>query len=193
MGGHRTKMTAPGNRLPLADRLLVSAALLMVTLLAWAALVRPRPAMGEMEMAPGPLSFVVMWAVMMTAMMLPSELPAILLFTAVSSSRSRPGYLPVSSALFAAGYLGLWTLSGAGVLLLEQLAGPFLSAWHGQLAGATLLAAGVFQLTGLKSHCLRHCRTPLHFFIKTSLGDSPMNGGEEKRQGDSLAIVVQMY
>jgi hypothetical protein len=30
-------------------------------------------------------------------------------------------------------------------------------------------------------------------FIKTSLGDSPMHGGEEKRQGDSLAIVVQMY
>jgi hypothetical protein len=31
------------------------------------------------------------------------------------------------------------------------------------------------------------------FFIKTSLGDSPSHGGEEKRQGDSLAIVVQMY
>jgi 2-dehydro-3-deoxyphosphogluconate aldolase / (4S)-4-hydroxy-2-oxoglutarate aldolase len=30
-------------------------------------------------------------------------------------------------------------------------------------------------------------------FIRTSLGDSPIHEGEEKRQGDSLATVAQMY
>jgi predicted metal-binding membrane protein len=39
-------------------------------------------------------------------------------------------------------------------------------AWAGRLAGVVLLAAAVWQLTPLKSLCLRHCRSPLSFFLR---------------------------
>jgi predicted metal-binding membrane protein len=34
-----------------------------------------------------------------------------------------------------------------------------------RLVGVTLLATAVFQLTPLKAVCLRHCRSPLTFFM----------------------------
>jgi predicted metal-binding membrane protein len=37
--------------------------------------------------------------------------------------------------------------------------------WAGRFAGAVAFAAGVYQLTPLKSMCLRHCRSPLSFFL----------------------------
>ena len=33
------------------------------------------------------------------------------------------------------------------------------------VAGAVIAAAGLYQLTPLKSVCLRHCRSPLHFVL----------------------------
>lgn len=39
-------------------------------------------------------------------------------------------------------------------------------AWTGWLAGLVLLAAAIWQLTPLKSLCLRHCRSPLSFFMR---------------------------
>jgi len=43
--------------------------------------------------------------------------------------------------------------------------------WVARLAGATLLAAAAYQLTPVKAMCLRHCRSPLSFFLarRTSL------------------------
>jgi predicted metal-binding membrane protein len=145
----------------------VSAGLVLVTVLAWAASLQPGAGMMEVETTwPGRLSFIMMWTVMMTAMMLPAEFPAVLLFATVSSSRSRFGFRPVSTAVFATGYLGLWALTGAGVALLDGFMGAFLTPWNLQLTGGALLAAGVYQLTRWKFRCLHHCRTPLHFFME---------------------------
>jgi predicted metal-binding membrane protein len=40
------------------------------------------------------------------------------------------------------------------------------SPWAGRVAGGVALAAGLYQLTPLKSVCLRHCRSPLSFFLR---------------------------
>jgi predicted metal-binding membrane protein len=37
--------------------------------------------------------------------------------------------------------------------------------WAGRFAGAVAVAAGLYQLTPLKAICLRHCRSPLSFFM----------------------------
>src|SRR6476646_10463485 len=34
------------------------------------------------------------------------------------------------------------------------------------VAGGALAVAGLYQLTPLKSACLRHCRSPLHFLLR---------------------------
>jgi predicted metal-binding membrane protein len=38
--------------------------------------------------------------------------------------------------------------------------------WAGRLAGVVLVVAAVWQVTPLKSVCLRHCRSPLSFFLR---------------------------
>lgn len=38
--------------------------------------------------------------------------------------------------------------------------------WVGLLAGGSLIAAGLWQLTPMKAACLRHCRSPIGFFLR---------------------------
>jgi len=38
--------------------------------------------------------------------------------------------------------------------------------WVARLAGACFVAAGVWQLSPLKQLCLRHCRSPMSFFLR---------------------------
>jgi predicted metal-binding membrane protein len=97
---------------------------------------------------------------MMAAMMFPSVAPTVALYSRMSRSR----LLPVA---FTAGYLATW----AGVGLVAFVVGVAVTqaagrdvAW-GQagrpIAGATLLAAAVYELTPLKNVCLGKCRSPL--------------------------------
>jgi predicted metal-binding membrane protein len=109
-----------------------------------------------------------MWAVMMVAMMLPSAAPAILLFAALARSR-RTAALPRAGA-FAAGYLLVWTAFGAVATLAHlglretALLSPALRSRSALLAAALLIAAGIHQVTPVKTACLRHCRAPAQFF-----------------------------
>ena len=81
---------------------------------------------------------------MMTAMMLPSAVPAI-------RRRARDGVGVLAAPLFAGGYLGVWALAGLALWLMYQPPGPAAS-------GALLVAAGVYELTPLKRRCRRRCR-----------------------------------
>jgi predicted metal-binding membrane protein len=70
------------------------------------------------------------------------------------------------------GYLLAWTLYGlvayAAYRAIRAEAPSFL-AWNEQgpwVAGGALAVAGLYQLTPLKSACLRHCRSPLHFLLR---------------------------
>lgn len=108
--------------------------------------------------------FLLAWALMMAAMMLPAVTPVVRLYQrAAAAGRVAPiGY-------FVAAYLVVWALSGLPAYLLWQvLAMPLMDGegWALRLAGGTLLVAGAYQLTPLKRACLRHCRSPMSYFMR---------------------------
>ena len=148
----------------------VVAALAAATLLAWIVSI---DAMRGMDAGPGTDLgafgwFLGVWVSMMAAMMLPSATPIALLV-----ARLRDG---VAACLFVAGYLVSWTLYGLaayGAYRALRVAAPSFVAWdaHGPwVAGAALAAAGLYQLTPLKTSCLRHCRSPLGYLLRARGG-----------------------
>jgi predicted metal-binding membrane protein len=112
--------------------------------------------------------FLLMWQAMMIAMMLPSSWPMLELYrrTAVSSGERFPGLTTVAAG---AAYFGVWLAFGVAVFAagFGLSAGAMRSAPVSRamplLAGASLVLAGVFQLTPWKQACLLHCRSPLLF------------------------------
>jgi predicted metal-binding membrane protein len=112
-----------------------------------------------------------MWAAMMIAMMLPSAAPAILLFAALMRTRASAPAI-ASTAVFAAGYVLVWTLFSVVATVADvalqraALTSPAMRSTSGVLAGVLLVSAGVYQLTPLKNACLRHCRSPIQFFTR---------------------------
>ena len=86
--------SASGSELPARERLLLLAALGVLTALAWAYLLHHGSAMSSMEMhARDGLDFgmiFAMWIVMMLAMMLPSVAPTVLVHAAVSQRLAHP-------------------------------------------------------------------------------------------------------
>jgi predicted metal-binding membrane protein len=112
-----------------------------------------------------------MWWVMMVAMMLPGAVPMLLLFARVNrkDKAAGPPLLPVAS--FAAGYLLAWGGFSALATALQwsldsaRMLSPMLATTSRWLGAGILIAAGAWQLTPLKSVCLRHCRAPLGFLL----------------------------
>lgn len=155
-----------------SDRLLASALLLLAVLGWWWSVVSSRD-MGagmaaEMDMAGAAAmslgAFLVAWVAMMAAMMLPAVLPVVRLY-ARASAKGTVAPVPV----FLAGYAVVWSALGAPVFLVwrwldEPLANGSVTA--GRVAGAVLVTAGAYQFSPLKSVCLRHCRSPLSFFME---------------------------
>ncbi len=149
--------------------------LLAAAVLAW---ILTRQRMLGMDAGPGtdPGSFgfyVVSWVVMMSAMMFPSIAPMVLTFAFVQRRRRERGAIDciVSSWLFVAGYLIIWTGLGlfayAAFVGIRSLSIPALSWQRGgaYLAGGVLVAAAAYQLTPAKDACLRRCRGPLDFVM----------------------------
>jgi predicted metal-binding membrane protein len=112
-----------------------------------------------------------MWVVMMAAMMLPSIMPMVLGFAALSRQR-RAQRLPYArTGVFVLGYLAVWsgfsllaTLAQWG-LLEARLVTPMMVSAAPWLAGALLVIAGVFQFTPLKHACLSRCASPFGFLL----------------------------
>ena len=112
-----------------------------------------------------------MWAAMMTAMMVPTAAPVILVFARVNRSKRSQGQPFVSTGVFLSGYLAVWvgfalfaTLSQWGLhqaTIMSSMMGNVTPA----LGGTLLIAAGVFQWTPLKYVCVNHCRTPMGFIM----------------------------
>jgi predicted metal-binding membrane protein len=128
--------------------LVVGAGLLLVSVAAWAALL----AMGD-EMPMGAGLWIGAWTVMMAAMMLPSTSPLVLLYARQSTA--------TSSALLTAGYVGVW----AGVGLAAYGVDMRLPDPSNGAVGAVLVGAGLYQLTPLKTACLKRCRNPADFLV----------------------------
>ncbi|WP_207538877.1 DUF2182 domain-containing protein [Sabulicella rubraurantiaca] len=164
------------------DRGIAAAALATVILLAWGYLIlmagmpmEMAPIAGATSM-PAPWSvgqaamMLLMWALMMLAMMLPSAAPMILLYGAISR-RQHPedGSVGGRIFVFALGYLVVW-LGFALVATATQwgleramLLSPAMATGSTVLASVIFVAAGAYQFTTLKQACLRHCRSPLEF------------------------------
>jgi predicted metal-binding membrane protein len=111
------------------------------------------------------LAFVVGWAIMMTAMMLPSALPMIALYGAMrrGAAGAAGGGVPV--AMFTLVYLVVWAATGVPVYLAHTLLMALAEPAFAYVIAVILLAAGAFQLSPLKQACLRACRSPLGFLL----------------------------
>ena len=114
------------------------------------------------------LAFIAVWAIMMVAMMLPSTLPMLLLYRRVIVFRG--GRAPGAKMFLAgAGYFAVWTLFGAAAYFAGTAVtrAAMISARISHLiplaTGTALVVAAAYQLTPVKSTCLRHCRDPLSF------------------------------
>ena len=177
------------------DRVIVVAALLAITLLAWADLVwlANDMAMGGMDMTgvrmiPAGRGWMMptdtpwrtfefgyvflMWAVMMIGMMAPSVAPMVLLYARVGRHAVTQGKPFAASAWFAAGYLVAWSAfslaATAGQWALERatLLTPAMASANHALGGILLIAAGLYQWTPLKDACLSSCQSPLTFIMR---------------------------
>jgi len=116
--------------------------------------------------APSLTALLVMWWLMMAAMMLPSAVPAILLYARVRE-RNRSANGVARTWVFVAGYLAAWLLfSLAAATAQRLLAGPSMMIGNRTGEAAVLVAAGLYQLSPLKSACLRQCRSPVQFLTR---------------------------
>ncbi|MGM0585251.1 MAG: DUF2182 domain-containing protein [Pseudomonadota bacterium] len=124
--------------------------------------------MAPVDWTPGYAALVfLMWWVMMTAMMLPSAAPVILLHAALLRRSEGEARVAARSAVFAGGYLAAWAgfslaaASAQWALELRGLVSPSMMAATAQgLSGLLLLAAGIWQVTPMKDACLSVCRSP---------------------------------
>ena len=112
-----------------------------------------------------------MWAVMMTAMMLPSAAPLILLYAGALRTRGDAGAARKTYAI-AAGYVLVWSLFSVAMTVLQRalstmlVLNPMMEAATPAAAAVLLAVAGVYQLTPLKRACLRICRSPLSYLLQ---------------------------
>lgn len=174
------------------ESLIIIGALVLLSILAWVITVHQMGSMGlgmlthSMTMGQ-PFSpshaglYIVFWGVMMVAMMFPSVAPMVVLFSTIARRKqeqheqtdpSRPFRPSPSVWIFVAGYSLLWTLTGgiayAGDLAMQSLphAFPILRTYGTVIGGATLMSAGLYQLTPLKYLCLTQCRSPFGFLVQ---------------------------
>jgi predicted metal-binding membrane protein len=153
---------------------LPASVLLLVAAAAWVALAGVAHRMGVM---PGTMglafgAFVAVWALMMTAMMLPTTAPFAALYT-----RTLTDHRPRRIAELACGYLLVWTAAALPAYALARLAGSLVGSRPGAakaLAAIIFGACGVYQLTPIKDRCLARCRSPLGFVFKYGSYHGPL-------------------
>jgi predicted metal-binding membrane protein len=112
-----------------------------------------------------------MWAVMMTAMMLPSASPFILLYAGALRTRGDARVGRKTYAM-AAGYVLVWVLFSVAATVLQRVLSsvlvltPMMEPSTPEAAAVLLAIAGLYQLTPLKGACLRVCRSPLSYLLQ---------------------------
>jgi predicted metal-binding membrane protein len=187
------------------DRLIVAAALALMTGLAWAYVwwLAADMDMGGMDMSgfrmiPAGRGWMMpttapwtamevglvfaMWAVMMIGMMMPSAAPMILIYARIGREAARTGKSLPASAYFAAGYLMAWigfALAATVAQWALERSALLTATMEGAsdiVSGAVLIAAGLYQWTPLKDMCLRQCQAPW-LFIQRYGGFRPDIGG----------------
>ena len=134
---------------------LLTVAFLVLAGAAWVATIARFSSMDDMTMGLGAFdAFVVSWAIMMAAMMLPSALPFV--FEFAQHAERRRGW-QLATALLGVTYLGVWLAFGLVCFALYNAVGM---PWPNQalIGGAALVSAGLYALTPLKRQTEAWCR-----------------------------------
>ena len=112
-----------------------------------------------------------MWAVMMIAMMTPSILPMLLLFTTLNAKNKANGKDTSSTMLLLFGYLFSWVLFSLVITFPQYamhqsgLLNPMMEPSHAYIGTFMLCLAGIYQFTPFKDACLTVCQSPLSFLM----------------------------
>jgi predicted metal-binding membrane protein len=110
-----------------------------------------------------------MWFVMMIAMMTPSVVPLVLIFTSINRKRQQRQNPFVSSGYLLSGYFLVWAVFSLFATILQwllqrvSLLNPEMITTSEILGSIIFILAGVFQFTPLKNTCLNTCRSPVGF------------------------------
>jgi predicted metal-binding membrane protein len=172
----------PPRDLPLYDRVVIWSALAGITALSWFYVYRQMGAMEGMADIAMPAIFtpwtasdfalnMAIWWAMMPGMMLPSAAPMILTFATINRHKRQRGEPFVPTMVFTSGYLIAWGLFGLFATFADwgleraALIVPTTGRLAPVLGAIVVIAAGIYQLTPLKSVCLTHCRSPLDFAL----------------------------
>jgi predicted metal-binding membrane protein len=113
-----------------------------------------------------------MWAFMMTGMMVPSAAPAILKFAALSREHEKQGRTYVPTAVFVLGYVAVWIAFSLVFTLLQwglnslALLSPMMVLTSPVVGGLVLIAAGIFQWSPIHKNLLSRCRNPLEILSR---------------------------
>jgi predicted metal-binding membrane protein len=173
-----TSSTSPAIRLAMLTGLVAAA---WLALWLWGAspyaryLGHEAPGAGRSEWAVLVL-FLLGWALMIVAMMLPTATRLLRAFTTVV--RARPDWARLQ-ALVVAGFVGVWL--GVGFLFriadqgIHAVVAPidWLEDQPRLLGGCGLILAGLYQFTPLKQRCLTACRSPRGFIYQHWRGGRP--------------------
>ena len=114
--------------------------------------------------------FLACWQVMTVAMMLPSSMPLVSMLVHASRQQPHPRAVP---AAFLAGYAVVWTAFALVAFVGDTQIHWLVHHWfwldtHFWVIGSTTFAvAGVFQFSPLKGRCLKQCRSPFSFFVRS--------------------------
>ena len=127
------------------------------------------PPMGNMWALTDFFLLFMMWAVMMIAMMTPSILPMLMLYTTLNARKKAQGQESASTLILLAGYLSSWVLFSLFITFPQYFlhTNGFLNMMmepiHAYLAAFVLVLAGIYQFTPYKDACLNVCQSPLSF------------------------------
>jgi predicted metal-binding membrane protein len=167
------------------EHLVPGLVLLALTAVAWAYTLSPTSAVDAMTL-PSPLDrmsttdamappevmaergglvlFLLGWAAMMVAMMLPAALPLVLLYRTIALRRL--GKIKAGGGMVGllAGYLAVWAAAGLPVYaysLVMDARRPLTAV----VPSVLLIAGGAYQFTALKQGCHTRCSNPLFFLM----------------------------
>jgi predicted metal-binding membrane protein len=127
------------------------------------------PPMGNMWVFSDFFLLFMMWTVMMVAMMTPSILPMLMLYTTLNSRKKMQGQESISPLVLLSGYLSSWVLFSLFITLPQYflhtngLLNMMMEPMHMYLAAFVLIVAGIYQFTPYKDACLNVCQSPLSF------------------------------
>ena len=127
------------------------------------------PPMGNIWMFSDFFLLFMMWSVMMIAMMTPSILPMLMLYTTLNSRKKIQGQDSASPMILLSGYLLSWILFSLFITFPQYFLhtngylNMMMEPMHAALAAFVLILAGIYQFTPYKDACLNVCQSPLSF------------------------------